>query len=109
MSCCSPRRRRRAALRGTRGTFFRLLTRVQVLDIELLWKLHMQLFAKLDVFCYQRSEHLASARAQALYMVIDMLRKKAAVARGARQRGAYGVRAGLWILHDQPVQHLDRY
>jgi hypothetical protein len=44
----------------------------------------MQLFAKLDVFCYQRSEHLASARAQALYMVIDMLRKKATVERGAR-------------------------
>ena len=46
-------------------------------------------------------------RAQALYMVIDMLRKKAAVACGARQRGAYGVRAGLRILHGQRVQQLD--
>jgi hypothetical protein len=67
----------------------------------------MQLFAKLDVLYYQRSEHLASARAQALYIVIDMLRKKAAVACGARQRGAHGVRAGLRILHGQTVQQLD--
>jgi hypothetical protein len=57
----------------------------------------MQLFTTLDVLCYQGSERLASARVQALYMVIDMLRKKAAVACGARQRGAYmyGVRVGL--------------
>ena len=74
---------------------FRLLTLVQVLDIDSLWKFHMQLSAKLDVLCYQRGERLASARAQALYMVIDMLRKKAAVARGARPRGAYRVRAGV--------------
>jgi hypothetical protein len=37
--------------------------------------------------------NVSPRRAQALYMVIDMLRKKATVELGACQRGAYGVRA----------------
>ena len=58
---------------------FRLLTLVQVLDIDLLWKF-MRSFSLSWTYFVIKGLNVSPRRAQALYMVIDMLRKKAAVA-----------------------------